>query len=128
VRAGMLAVKAQWGAFGQPEGMFSPEERRYGIHGGDIETSLMLAFRPDLVDMGRARDFRSSAEGAPVPPVGPVAYGWIASDLNPDGVVGNAAAATAEKGRATAAHYAAGFLALARDVVSLPLDGFAPVG
>jgi creatinine amidohydrolase len=128
VRAGMLAVKAQWGAFGQPEGLFPANERRYGIHGGDIETSLMLAFRPDLVDMGRARDFRSSAEGAPVPPVGPVAYGWIASDLNPDGVVGNAAAATAEKGRATAAHYAAGFLALARDVVSLPLDGFAPVG
>ena len=128
VRAGMLAVKAQWGAFGQPDGLFPPEETRYGIHGGDIETSLMLAFRPDLVDMGRARDFRSSAEAAPVPPVGPVAYGWIASDLNPEGVVGNAAAATAEKGRATAAQYAAGFLALAREVAALPLEGFAPAG
>jgi hypothetical protein len=80
----------------------------------------MLAFRPDLVDMGRARDFRSSAEGAPVPLVGPVAYGWIASDLNPEGVVGNAAAATADKGRATASHYAAAFLALVRDVAALP--------
>ena len=35
-------------------------EDRYGIHGGDFETSLMLHFRPDLVDMTKAEDFASS--------------------------------------------------------------------
>jgi creatinine amidohydrolase len=73
----MLAVKAQWGAFGPPEGLFRADERRYGIHGGDMETSLMLAFRPDLVDMCRARDFRSSAEGAPVRKPPPRAAFWM---------------------------------------------------
>ena len=125
VRAGMVAVRCQWGSFGHPEGLFSEDELRYGIHGGDVETSLMLAFRPDLVDMDAARDFRSAAETGPIPPVGPVAQGWIARDLNPAGVVGNAAAASAEKGRATARHQAAGFLDLLlkmRDMANFPED------
>ncbi len=127
VRAGMLAVKCQWTAFGLPEGMYSPQERSFGIHGGDVETSLMLAFRPDTVDMRAAKDFRSSAEGAAIPPVGPVSYGWIASDLNPDGTVGEAHLGSGDKGRATAAHQVAGFVALARAVKAHPMDGFHPI-
>ena len=127
VRAGMLAVKCQWSGFGAPEAMYGPREMAFGIHGGDMETSLMLAFRPQTVDMAAARDFASSAEGAAISPVGPVSYGWIASDLNPAGVVGNAAAGTADKGRATAAHQVAGFIALLRAVQARPLDGLAPV-
>lgn len=127
VRAGMLAVKCQWSGFGSPEGMFGPRELAHGIHGGDVETSLMLAFRPGTVDMGAARDFGSSAEGAAIPPIGPVSYGWIATDLNAAGVVGNAAAATAAKGDATAAHQVAGFIALLRAVRARSLDGLDPV-
>ncbi|MGB3553632.1 MAG: creatininase family protein [Jannaschia sp.] len=121
VREGMLAVKCQWGSFGAPEGMFSDQEAAFGIHGGDRETSLMLAFRPDTVDMSAARDFRSTAEATAIPPVGPVSYGWIASDLSEDGVVGEAHLASAEKGRALAAHQAKGFIALARQVANQPL-------
>ena len=61
VRANMLVVKTSWTRFGHPEGMFSDVERRRGIHGGEVETSLMLHFRPDLVDMTKARDFSSLA-------------------------------------------------------------------
>ena len=46
---------------GYPEGLFSARERAHGIHGGDAETSLMLAFRPETVRMGEARDFVSAA-------------------------------------------------------------------
>lgn len=125
VRAGMLAVKCQWAGFGVPEGIYSDQERTYGIHGGDYETSLMLHFRPDMVDMTAARDFRSTAEGAAVPPVGPVSFGWVASDLNPAGVVGEAHLATAAKGALTADHQVAGFIGLARAVVAHPMAGFA---
>ena len=121
VRADMLAVKCQWGSFGHPPGMFSDHELAFGIHGGDVETSLMLAFEPGTVDMALAEDFRSSAEDAAIPPTGPVSQGWIASDLNPAGVVGNAAAGTAEKGRAVAAHQVAGFIELLRSVRDAPL-------
>jgi creatinine amidohydrolase len=126
VRAGMLAVKCQWGAFGHPDGMYPPEELAYGIHGGDVETSLMLAFRPDCVDMDRAANNRSSAETSAIPPIGPFSYGWISRDLNPSGTVGDASAATAAKGEATAAHQAQGFIALLRKVEATPLDGLAP--
>lgn len=127
VRAGMLAVRCQWVSFGAPEGMFSAREDRFGIHGGDYETSLMLHFRPELVDRAALRDMPSRAEGAAIPPVGPVAFGWIASDLNPQGAVGEAHLATPEKGAATAAHQVAGFIDLARKVAAHGMDGFAPV-
>lgn len=121
VQAGMLAVKAQWGSFGAPEGLFSAQENSFGIHGGDRETSLMLAFRPETVDMGAAQDFRSTAETTPIPPIGPISYGWIAADLSDHGVVGEAHLGTAEKGRALAAHQAAGFIELVRRMVQMPL-------
>jgi creatinine amidohydrolase len=123
VQAGMLAVKCQWGSFGQPQGMYPPEELAYGIHGGDVETSLMLALRPELVDMAAAADFRSSAETASISPIGPISYGWISSDLNAHGTVGNAARATAEKGHATAEQYVGGLIALLRDVATHAIPG-----
>ncbi len=119
VEAGMLAVKTQWGSFGAPDGLFGDQENTYGIHGGDSETSLMLAFRPETVDMSVAWDFRSSAETSNISPVGPISYGWIASDLSDSGVVGEAHLATAEKGRALAAHQAQGCIALAQKMVAM---------
>jgi creatinine amidohydrolase len=127
VQAGMIAVKTQWHSFGLPPGVFSAQEERFGIHGGDGETSLMLHFRPDLVDMGAAQDFRSTAETAPIPPTGPTSLAWVASDLNPHGVVGEAHLATAEKGRLAARHMVAGFIDLLYQVRDLPLDGFAAI-
>ncbi len=127
VRAGMMAVKCQWSAFGQPAGMYPPEELAYGIHGGDVETSIMLALHPDLVDMKAAENFRSTAQDAPISPIGPVSLGWISSDLNPAGTVGNAAIATADKGQATIAHQVGGLIEMMRHLRDLPVEGYAPV-
>lgn len=126
VRAGMLAVKAQWMSFGTPERMYSETERAFGIHGGDVETSLMLHFQPHTVEMTMAQDFASSAQVAPISPIGPVSLGWVSSDLNPHGTVGDASLASAEKGAATCAHQVAGMIDLLRKLRDLPLDGIAP--
>lgn len=124
VQAGMLAIKCQWGGFGAPDGLYSNREVAYGIHGGDRETSLMLHFRPETVDMSKAIDFVSTAEDATIPPIGPLSYGWVASDLNPDGTVGEAQLATAEKGAVTCRHQVTGFIKLLRDVRDADLSGF----
>jgi len=121
VRHAMLAVKTSWERFGRPEGLFSPEEERYGIHGGDVETSLMLHFRPELVDMAKAENFPSRVVEAErefdlLRQTGRHAFAWVAGDLNLHGVVGNAAAATADKGRATAKFQAEGFVRLLRNI------------
>lgn len=132
VKHGMLVVATQWGRFGQPDGMYGPVEQRHGIHAGDIETSLMLEFRPDLVDMASARNFVSAGIGMEkefkhLSATGLHGFGWIAQDLNPDGAVGDAANATADKGRKTAAHQVDGFIALLRDMTAFPLSRlFAP--
>jgi creatinine amidohydrolase len=127
VQAGMFCVRLGWGAFGTPEGVYGAQELNYGIHGGDAETSLVLHFRPETVDMSMAQDFRSSAETRPIQPIGPVAYGWIASDVNPHGVVGEAHLATAEKGRLTAEKMVTDVIALLRKVEAQPLAPFEPV-
>ena len=121
VRYDMLAVGTAWSRFGHPEGLPTGDEGLYGIHGGEIETSIMLHFRPDLVRMEHAADFRSSQLGfieefAHLRAHGPAQFGWKAQDLNPAGTVGKASLATADKGRAVVDHQAAAFVALCKDV------------
>jgi len=127
VRHAMMVVSTQWGRFGLPDGLLTDRERVYGIHGGDGETSLMLHFRPDLVRTDEARDFTSNAEAMKgeyrhIFPTGPHALAWIAHDLNPHGVMGDASRATAEKGRIMAEHQAGGFVELLREVERYPLS------
>ena len=127
VQAGMLAVKAQWFGFGVPDGLYSVKERAYGLHGGDQETSLMLHFRPETVDKEHPQDYSSTAETTAVSPIGPISYGWIASDLNPSGTVGEAHLATAAKGKATCEHQVLGFVELLCAVRDTDIGDFQPV-
>ncbi|MCO5092493.1 creatininase family protein [Bosea sp. (in: a-proteobacteria)] len=125
---GMLAVTTAWMSFGLPEGLYGELDIRHGIHGGDVETSLMLHFRPDLVDMGKAALFKPLAVTmaeeayAHLRPTGPHGFAWMAEDVNPAGVAGDARLATAAKGKATAAFQAERFARLMADVARLPLD------
>jgi len=57
----MFVVMASWSRFGAPDGLFPAEEIAHGIHAGDVETSLMLSFRPDLVRIEKSDDFVSRA-------------------------------------------------------------------
>ena len=127
VRHGMLCVPTQWRRFGLPAGMYDAIEERHGIHAGDIETSLMLHFRPDLVRMDKAKNFVSNAiaieqEFTHLRATGLHSFSWIAQDLNVEGALGNAAIGTAEKGRATARHQVDGVIALLRDMTAFPLS------
>ena len=111
-RLGLLVYSVNW--FNLPlvdergasvSGLFSAEEHRFGIHAGEIETSMMLALKPDQVDMAQAQNFRSTsqdrAEKFPILGDGKSAkLAWQMQDYNAHGAVGNAAAATADKGRA----------------------------
>ena len=125
VRHGMFVVKTGW-SFGYPDGLIDQDEQRHGIHGGDVETSLVLHFKPHLVDMQRAENFTSVAVADEenyrhLRPTGMTSYAWIATDVQASGAVGNAAAATAEKGRQIAAHQVRGMLGLLEEVQRYPL-------
>ena len=84
-------------------GLFSAQEQRFGVHAGDLETSLMLAIDPQHVNMAAASNFPSNAEiranNFEILGNGKTAkFAWQMQDYNPDGAAGNAAAATVEKG------------------------------
>jgi len=121
VRHAMLAVHASWGRFGYPVGLFGADERTHGIHGGDIETSIMLAAFPDLVRREKIADFRPATyamerDYAFLRADYPAGFGWMTQDLHGSGAVGDARAATAEKGAAVLDHGARAFVALLGDV------------
>ena len=131
VKHRMLAAHAAWHRLGLPEGMFSAEERAHGIHGGEVETSLMLAFQPHIVKMDRAENFVSAAVGIEqefrqLRVTQPIGFGWMASDLTAAGVAGDASRASAEKGEACADHAAAAFIDLLRDVLAFDLARLKP--
>jgi len=120
-RLNMLAVTVGWHRFGYPDGTFSSEEKKHGIHGGDIETSLMLGGAPEAVQMehaanatpatiAMAREFKWLGANRPA------GFAWMTQDINASGAIGDATAATAVKGEAALAHGARAFVELLREI------------
>jgi len=125
-RFDMLCVATSWTRFGSPEKIVGEDEKSFGIHGGDIETSIMLHMASDLVDMSKAKCFETiqskfAEEYVHLRAYGPHAFGWKMQDLNPLGVVGNASQATAEKGEALLEAAVRGLSELLEDI-----NGFDP--
>lgn len=126
-RLGMLVVSVNW--FGLPLGdevhaLFSAHEHRFGSHAGDIETSMMLAIKPGLVDMAAAQHFASTSEqrAASTEVLGngkSAKLAWQMQDINPAGAAGNAAAATAAKGQAVIDAASASLVKLLREIDGL---------
>ena len=122
----MLVVTTAWGRLSAPEALFSAQEVQHGIHGGAVETSIMLArygaqvrreaiadFRPSTIAM--ARDFRWLSAQRPAP------FAWQAQDLHPSGAAGDATQASAEKGERLIEKGAQAFCELLADVEKFDL-------
>ncbi|HWX62771.1 creatininase family protein [Bradyrhizobium sp.] len=118
---GMLVITTSWSRLSAPEALFPPEEVRHGIHGGAVETSIMLArfaaqvrqheiadFRPASVAMEEKYRWLSAHRPAP--------FAWQAQDLHSSGAAGNATLASAEKGEQLITHGAQAFIELLEDV------------
>jgi len=133
-RLGMLVYSVNW--FNLPltaedgssvNELFTAQEHRFGIHAGEIETSMMLALKPEQVAMAKAQNFHSTsqdrAEKFSILGDGRSAkLAWQMQDYNPHGAVGNAAAATAEKGRALLSAAGRSLARLLGEIDQLPAD------
>ncbi|SHI06874.1 creatininase family protein [Bradyrhizobium erythrophlei] len=128
---GLLAVTTGWSRFGAPDGLFPTEEVRHGVHGGAVETSIMLArykqqvrgdaiadFRPAGIAM--EKDYRWLSAHRPAP------FAWQAQDLHPSGAAGDATLATAGKGEILIEHGARAFCELLADVDRFDPETLAP--
>jgi len=118
---GLLAVTTGWSRFGAPEGLFSADELRHGIHGGAVETSIMLAKYKQHVRTKEIADFRSAGmamekEHRWLSAQRPAPFAWQVQDLHVSGAVGDATMASAEKGERLLDHGARAFCELLADV------------
>jgi creatinine amidohydrolase len=128
VRLGMLAVAATYGALGIPDGLFSPEELKHGIHGGELETSMMLYLRPEAVRMAKAKNFVPHSialerefeilcfEGSGA------GFGWMSQDNCTEGTAGDASKADVSRGRLCIEHAATRLLKLLEETSRFPLS------
>ena len=118
---GLLVVTTSWSRFGVPDGLFPAEELRHGIHGGAVETSIMLARYPHSRAQGCDRRFSSQqhrdGKGISLAVAHrPAPFAWQAQDLHGSGAVGDATKASAEKGEQLLDHGARAFCELLADV------------
>jgi creatinine amidohydrolase len=133
-RLGLLVYSGNWfnlpltDAQGQDvNALFSTDEHRFGIHAGEIETSMMRALRPAHVRMERAEYFRSTSQDraerfATLGNGRSAKLGWMMQDYNANGAVGNAAAATAENGRSLLDAAGRALARLLAEIDQLPPD------
>lgn len=116
----LIVVTCSWFGFAEYGDLFDADALPFDIHAGDTETSAMLTAHPGKVDMAKAQNFvpamaRWAADYQYIGLNGQAARpAWVAGDMHPEGVCGNAAAATVEKGEqllSSAARNFAAFLA-----------------
>ena len=117
----MLAVTTAWSRFGVPDGLFDAEELRHGIHGGAVETSIMLARYPNEVRRDSIGNFRSAGIAMEktyrwLSTQRPAPFAWQTQDLHESGAVGDATQASAEKGERLLEHGARAFCELLADM------------
>jgi creatinine amidohydrolase len=127
---GMLAVTTSWSRFGVPDGLFPEGELRHGIHGGAVETSIMLAryrehVRSDAIATFASRSIAMEEQYRWLSTQRPAPFAWQAQDLHPSGAVGDATLASAEKGEALLEYGAHRFIELLEDVDKFDVRDFA---
>jgi creatinine amidohydrolase len=117
----MLVVTTSWSRLSAADKLFDAEEVRHGIHGGAIETSIMLARYPHTVRKEAIADFRPTSVAIEkdhrwLSTQRPAPLAWQAQDLHASGAVGDATKASAEKGERLLDHGARAFCELLADV------------
>ena len=126
VKLGMFAASAMWPQLIDMRDLFDAAEIKHGIHGGQIETSVMLHLQPQLVDMSRAENFSpvtvETERDTELLGRGAAYFGWQAQDLHLSGASGNAAKATAELGKELVERAAKGLVKLVEEISNYPLS------
>jgi creatinine amidohydrolase len=131
----LFAVTTSWSRLSSAEKLFPADEVRHGIHGGAVETSIMLARYPEQVRANAIADFPASSIAMEkqyrwLSTQRPAPFAWQAQDLNASGAVGNATLAVIEKGEQLIDQGARAFCELLTEVDNFDVNRLAkgPLG
>jgi creatinine amidohydrolase len=117
----LFVVTTSWARLSAADTLFSAEEVRHGIHGGAVETSIMLARYPELVRKEAIADFRPASIAMEkdyrwLSTQRPAPFAWLAQDLHESGAMGDATKASAANGEQLLDRGAAAFCELLEEV------------
>jgi creatinine amidohydrolase len=131
----LFVVTTSWSRLSGADQLFPAEEVRHGIHGGAIETSIMLAHYPDQVRIDAIADFPPSSIALEkqyrwLSTQRPAPFAWQAQDLNASGANGNATLAEPAKGEQLLDQGARAFCELLNEVDNFDVNRLAkgPLG
>ncbi|MDA9489867.1 creatininase family protein [Bradyrhizobium sp. CCBAU 11361] len=131
----LFVVTTSWSRLSGADKLFPAEEVRHGIHGGAVETSIMLARYPDQVRTDAIADFPASSVAMEtqyrwLSTQRPAPFAWQAQDLNASGAIGNATLAVPEKGEQLLDQGATAFCELLTEVDNFDVNRLAkgPLG
>ena len=99
-RFSMLAASIHWLDFGLPPDLTAPAAVTEDVHGGWIETSILLHLASHLVAKEQPPAARAIPPSPGLFPSGNIQWGWKTSDLAPDGYIGRPDLATSALGKA----------------------------
>lgn len=122
LRTGLLVFPILSYRLGVPEGVISSShEFEHGIHGGELETSLLLSLAPDLVHTDRlepggaaASELFAACDHLSLEGALPTA--WLTEDLSANGTIGDPRAAGVEKGHRIVEHWVEGLAGVLREI------------
>ncbi len=122
----MLAVSAHWLDFGLPTSLTPPAPLAGDVHGGWVETSMLLHLAPQLVVKAAAKARLVSGPAPCLFPEGPLAWGWKLDDLarhepgQTGGWIGRPDLATTELGQLMVDHAAKELLRALQGIAAAP--------
>jgi len=122
-RFALLAASAHWLDFGLPANLNPPAPPAGDVHGGWIETSVLLHLAPSLVIKNAVAARPAKAPAVCLFPEGPLAWGWKLDDLatpGEGGWIGHPERATADLGQSLVNHAAERLLAVLTDLSTAP--------
>jgi creatinine amidohydrolase len=127
----LFVVTTSWSRLSSAETLFPADEVRHGIHGGAVETSIMLARYPAEVRSDAIADFPSSSIALEkqyrwLSTQRPAPFAWQAQDLHASGAVGNATLARPEKGEQLIEQGARAFCELLAEVDNFDANKLRP--
>jgi creatinine amidohydrolase len=127
----LFVVTTSWSRLSSAETLFPADEVRHGIHGGAVETSIMLARYPAEVRGDAIADFPSSSIALEkqyrwLSTQRPAPFAWQAQDLHASGAVGNATLARPEKGEQLIEQGARAFCELLAEVDNFDVNKLGP--
>ncbi|MFC5452049.1 creatininase family protein [Paenibacillus aestuarii] len=107
IDTGMAVFRLDPGGLGSADEWITPQEKQFGIHAGDTETSLVLSAVPDWVHMKLAPTEFPDYPDSRYLQLRSRGFAWVMDDLSDSGISGDATKATVAKGRAMIKRYGA---------------------